>query len=144
MPIRPEEKKLWAIWDAMKERCTRQTNPRYATTGGRGIRVEGWGSFREFVNWSRAHGYLEGMTLRRRDVADHYSPDTCTWMTREEGDKLNRPPRLLSRRARFVIDQKVSEAKHLYDTSVEDHDVIGAMRAEAMIDAYRELLTIDA
>ena len=65
----------------MKGRCYSPGNPRFATHGGRGIRMDPlWRrSFLVFRAWSAAHGYKPGLSLNRIDKRKGYTPDNCRW-----------------------------------------------------------------
>lgn len=65
-------------------RCGDKNNPLY---GGRGISVcdewSGEDGFKNFMNWSMANGYKEGLSLDRIDVNGNYCPDNCRWTDME-------------------------------------------------------------
>jgi hypothetical protein len=72
------------IWRGMRARCNNPESECYKNYGGRGISVcERWNSFENFLSDigprpSRAH------TVERKNNNLGYSPDNCTWGTREE------------------------------------------------------------
>jgi hypothetical protein len=72
----------------MVRRCSYSKHHAYADYGGRGIRVcERWllpkgEGFRNFVTDMGPRP--QGMTLDRRDVQGHYTPDNCQWTDRDE------------------------------------------------------------
>lgn len=84
------DRRLYAIWDSIKRRCTDPKNQRYATVGARGIKCIGWGSWADFAAWSHANGYVEGRTLRRLDKAGHYEPSNVRWMSKTEAERERR------------------------------------------------------
>lgn len=72
----------YAAWQAMLQRCYRQTHKNYCRYGGRGISVcETWkNSFEEFLSdMGRRPGY--GFWLERRDNNGNYEPKNCSWET---------------------------------------------------------------
>lgn len=63
---------------------------------GRGISVcEEWQDFRNFYEWSVAHGYETGLQIDRTDNDLGYSPDNCRWVTQRENTNNRRNTRML-------------------------------------------------
>jgi hypothetical protein len=72
-------------WDNMLSRCYNPNAIGYERTGGRGIKV--------CARWRHSfESFIKDMGLRpswkhrldRKDLAGHYSPDNCHWVTRKE------------------------------------------------------------
>lgn len=82
----PAKNKLYAVWNAMKQRCNNPKNARWEHYGKRGIRVcEDWkSSFNLFREWALANGYKEGLTLDRINNDGNYEPANCRWTTYKE------------------------------------------------------------
>lgn len=78
--------KLYSVYSNMKDRCYRETHHEYKNYGGKGIIVcDEWiNSFENFMNWSYANGYEEGLTIDRIDENGNYEPSNCQWITRSE------------------------------------------------------------
>lgn len=78
--------KLYAVWSAMKQRCTNSKNKRWERYGGRGISVcaEWKDSYDNFKVWALSNGYREGLTLDRIDNNKGYEPSNCRWATYHE------------------------------------------------------------
>lgn len=78
--------KLYWIWVQLRQRCTNPNNSRYPRYGGRGILVcPQWREdFKQFCDWAVAAGYVEGLTIDRKDNDGNYDPGNCQWLTRSE------------------------------------------------------------
>ena len=76
-------KKLYAVWQSMKQRCLNKKNKDYKNYGGRGIKIcqEWLDNFMNFYNWAINSGYKEnvGLSIDRINVNEGYCPDNCRW-----------------------------------------------------------------
>ena len=75
--------KIYSVYRAMIERCTKPQNKAFKNYGGRGITVcDEWMKDRErFFKWAVANGYKEGLQLDRIDVNGNYCPENCRFVT---------------------------------------------------------------
>ena len=86
-----KHKKIYPVWQGIKDRCFNKNNKRYNCYGGRGISVcDEWLDFQTFYNWAQANGYKEGLTIDRIDVNRNYEPSNCRWVTTEIQNKNTR------------------------------------------------------
>ena len=82
--------RLYVIWQHMRRRCNKPSEPCYHLYGGRGITVcEEWHKYETFRDWALANGYADHLTLDRIDVDGNYEPNNCRWITQGE-QTLNR------------------------------------------------------
>lgn len=83
--------RLYTIHKGILARCGTPTHRDYKNYGARGICVyEEWkNDFMSFYSWAINNGYMENLTLERKDVNGNYEPNNCTWITIEE-QQLNK------------------------------------------------------
>ena len=81
--------RLYDIWINMKQRCSNPKTKSYAVYGGKGIQVcEEWkSSFTTFMQWARAQGYDDTLTIDRIDADKGYEPSNCRWITKAENSR---------------------------------------------------------
>lgn len=76
---------LYAVANAMIERCHNPNSDGYERYGGRGITVcAEWRRDRAaFVSWALANGYRPGLQVDRENNDGPYSPANCRFVTRK-------------------------------------------------------------
>lgn len=78
-------KKLYHIWNKMKDRCLKPNNDRYVYYGERGIKIcAEWMDFTLFRSWALQNGYKEGLSIERDDYDANYGPSNCRWIPKSE------------------------------------------------------------
>lgn len=82
--------KIYSVWCAMVERCTKPKSAGFRYYGARGIKVcRRW---RRFENFFSDMGHApKGLTLDRENNDGPYSPQNCRWATRSQQSKNSRP-----------------------------------------------------
>lgn len=85
----------YGIWNHMRQRCHNPKNDRYASYGGRGIKVcDRWRE--SFENFYADMGPRPpGAQLDRVDNDKGYSPENCRWATRKEQQNNTRANRIV-------------------------------------------------
>lgn len=89
-------KRLYAVYQAMLDRCNNPSNSHYSNYGERGIKVcsEWEKSYDAFAQWAFNNGYdplatRGDCTIDRIDVDKGYEPSNCRWISNAE-QQLNR------------------------------------------------------
>lgn len=80
------EKRLYWVWAAIIQRCTNEKCKDYKDYGARGIAIcsEWRSNFANFCAWAKESGYVEGLSIDRKDNEKGYTPENCQWVTNKD------------------------------------------------------------
>lgn len=124
---------IYRKWIDIKSRCYNPNSRRYKDYGGRGIKVcDRW--LKSYANFDSDMfpSYRSGMTLERLDVNGDYTPENCTWISKNAQAK-NKRQSYVNRLSVNEILNIVTLAnsghayKHLEKEFKIPHDVISGM-----------------
>lgn len=75
--------KLYGIWISIKQRVLNHKSKAFKEYGLRGITIcDEWkNDFKAFYDWSIENGYIDGLTIDRRNNDGNYEPSNCRWTT---------------------------------------------------------------
>lgn len=103
--------KLYFMWKNMHARCRAKSSPSYRYYGGSGISVcKEWGDFKNFFEWARCSGYVEGLSIDRIDSKGNYEPSNCHWVTLKEQQSNKSNNRLIEYRGKIYTLAQLSRA----------------------------------
>lgn len=111
--------RLYRIWCAMKERCSRKENVAYNSYGGRGIKVcDEWiHDFASFRDWATANGYSDQLSIDRIDPNGNYCPQNCRWeSTKTQANNKRRNHSLTHNGKTMTLAQWAEETGINYST----------------------------
>lgn len=101
---------LYAVWCAMKQRCTNPNDAGFHRYGGRGITVcERWQA--SFYNFEEDMGPKPSPkhSVERLDNNGPYSPENCAWRTMKEQCKNKRSNVLVEHNGKKITVKQLSE-----------------------------------
>jgi len=81
--------KLYKCWINIKQRCSNKNHTSYTYYGLKGIKVcpEWNNSFINFYEWAMNNGWLDNLTIDRKDSSKDYNPENCHWITKSENSR---------------------------------------------------------
>jgi hypothetical protein len=82
--VKIKYKKLYGVFDGMKQRCKNPNRKDFSRYGGRGISFDPkWRTFAGFFK-DMGYTYKNGLTLDRIDNNKGYFKENCRWVTQKE------------------------------------------------------------
>lgn len=144
--------KLYKVYDGMKSRCYKKSNPRYKNYGERGIRIcDEWlgkDGRNQFVKWALNHGYKEGLSIDRIDCNGNYTPENCRWTTNsvQMFNRQKRKSRLGLRGVYYIPEKRKYRAEIMFNCEkfylgyYENKDEANKVRKEAELKYYGQVL----
>lgn len=83
--VRQNDKKLYSVWNGIKQRCLNKNSKSYHNYGGRGIKIdEKWAdNYESFYNWAISSGYKKGLEIDRIDNNGDYCESNCRFVNKE-------------------------------------------------------------
>lgn len=121
---------IYRTWCGMKSRCQNSNDPRYASYGGRGIRVcRRWQSFAGFEA-DMLSTYVKDRTLERKNNNGNYTPKNCCWATKKEQARNRRNNRWVVYEGHQMILAEAAEKAGLPLTTVFSRMTKGRSEAD--------------
>lgn len=79
---------LYCVWDNIKGRCYRKSNPKYNIYGGRGITLyDEWkNDFKIFYDYCMSNGWEEGLRIDRINPDKGYYPNNIRFVTIQQNN----------------------------------------------------------
>ena len=111
--VRQNDKRLYAVWNGIKQRCTNPNNNAYHNYGGRGIKIcnEWANNYKSFYDWAISAGYKKGKEIDRIDNNGNYEPDNCRFVDEETQANNKRNVRLYTINGIiFYICQRINQS----------------------------------
>lgn len=83
--VRQNDKRLYAVWNGIKQRCNNPNHKSYKNYGGRGIKMDAeWSNnYEVFYKWAINAGYQRGMEIDRIDNNGNYCESNCRFVHRD-------------------------------------------------------------
>lgn len=89
---RGQRSSLYSMWVSMRDRAHNVNRPDAKYYSLKGIEVcDEWEDYKTFKSWALSNGYVEGLTIERKDVEKGYFPDNCTFIpaNKQNDNKTN-------------------------------------------------------
>lgn len=126
-------RRLYRIWGAMRKRCLNQNDGQWHNYGGRGIAVcDEWSAYEPFKDWSLGNGYLDHLTLDRRNSDGNYEPTNYRWTTQREQNRNTRRNHLVNVNGESMCVADAAERHHQIASRVRARLRIGWSTEESL------------
>lgn len=91
------KKRLYSIWNNMRQRCNNHKRADFKYYGGKGVSVcAEWDDFRNFAKWAIQSGYQNTLTIDRLNLDGNYEPSNCRWIPFEKQRENTTQSRMVS------------------------------------------------
>lgn len=83
--VRQNDKRLYGVWNGIKQRCLNRNNNSYHNYGGRGIKIDTeWANnYEAFYKWAIRSGYRKGLEIDRIDNNGDYCESNCRFVDKD-------------------------------------------------------------
>lgn len=104
-------KRLYHIWNGMKQRCYNEHSKNYTNYGKRGIKVcdEWLENYLNFKQWALKNGYRDDLSIDRINNNKGYYPENCRWETAKVQANNTRNTKILTINNKTLSLQQWSE-----------------------------------
>lgn len=86
--VREHRTKLYTIWASMIDRAENANRPDSKYYADKGITVcDEWHDFTVFRDWANNNGYVDGLSIDRKENSLGYCPTNCRWVMLSEQNK---------------------------------------------------------
>lgn len=127
---------VYTVWQDMRNRCTKPSDPAYMDYGGRGIMVcERWMAYENFRDDMGPRP--AGTSLDRLDNDGPYAPGNCRWATRKQQARNTRRNRFVSYEGVFVTLAEAAERSGLPYSLIKERARRGVTDEAALYSATR-------
>lgn len=117
-------KKVYHIWQGMRDRCSNHKATSWKYYGGKGVVVcDRWNSFRNFYNDMGDPPF--GTSIDRIDTAGNYTPKNCRWANSRLQSRNKRNNRHISHGGRSMILNDWATFTGLRNTTVHNRLKVG-------------------
>jgi hypothetical protein len=117
-------RKIYGVWESMRQRCRCVKHKAYKNYGGRGITIcDEWDKFETFYNWAMENGYSDGLQIDRINNDGDYCPSNCRFTTAKVNMRNTRNVKLSIKKAEEIREifnkenKTCKEISELYDVN---------------------------
>ena len=135
---------LYRIWNSMRQRCENKNDAAYQNYGARGVTVcdEWMHSFQSFSDWAFQHGYVDGLTIDRKDNNGGYCPENCQWVTMKTQQNNKRNNHVLTFNGKTMTVAEWSDFLNVRPSAIYSRLYSGWSVERALSTPVRERVTV--